>query len=154
MNLSRNLTLGEVTRSATADRLGIKNDNISPAQLESIKTIATNVFQPIRDKLGAIRVSSGFRSLELNKAIGGAVSSQHSKGEALDLQGIHFENNVMFTFIKNNLEFDQLIWEFGDDLNPDWVHVSYAKSDINRMQVLKSVRINGRVIYEKLGNKN
>jgi hypothetical protein len=94
-----------------------------------------------------INVSSGYRSKALNDLIGGASGSQHSKGEALDLDG-SVENSLIFEYIKNHLEFDQLIWEFGDDENPDWVHVSY-KSENNRGEVLQAVRQNGRVIYKR-----
>ena len=151
MNLSQNLTLEEVTKSSTANRLNIDNTNMTVDVLENLKSLAENVFQPARDQLGPIRVSSGYRSPELNKAIGGAITSQHSKGEALDLQGINFENSKLFGYIKDNLEFDQLIWEFGDDDNPDWVHVSYKKNGENRNMILKSVKANGNTVYENWG---
>lgn len=147
MNLSKNLTLEEVTSSSTADRLHIRNDNMSDDVLENLKAIANNVFQPARDKLGPIKISSGYRSPELNKAIGGVQSSQHSAGEALDLQGIGVSNSDLFHFIKNNLPFDQLIWEFGSDNNPEWVHVSYKRNGGNRKSVLKSVKQNGKTVY-------
>lgn len=147
MNLSKNLTLEEVTSSSTADRLHIRNDNMSDDVLENLKAIANNVFQPARDKLGPIKISSGYRSPELNKAIGGVQSSQHSAGEALDLQGIGVSNSDLFHFIKNNLTFDQLIWEFGSDNNPEWVHVSYKRNGGNRKSVLKSVKQNGKTVY-------
>lgn len=147
MNLSKNLTLEEVTRSSTADRLHIRNDNMSNETLENLKAIASNVFQPARDILGPIRISSGYRSPELNKAIGGAQNSQHSVGEALDLQGINTSNSELFHFIKDNLIFDQLIWEFGSNSNPDWVHVSYKRSGSNRKSVIKSVKQDGKTVY-------
>ncbi|MBN1990571.1 MAG: peptidase M15 [Bacteroidales bacterium] len=149
MNLSKNLTLDEVTSSSTADRLHIRNDNMSNETLENLKAIAINVFQPARDILGPIRVSSGYRSPELNKAIGGAQNSQHSVGEALDLQGIRSSNNELFHFIKDNLIFDQLIWEFGSNSNPDWVHVSYRRGGGNRNQILISVKENGKTGYKR-----
>jgi zinc D-Ala-D-Ala carboxypeptidase len=147
MNLSKNLTLEEVTKSATADSVGVRNDNVSDEVLANLLALAESVFQPARDKLGPIRVSSGYRSPELNKAVGGVATSQHSKGEALDLQGIHFENHELFHFIKDNLEFDQLIWEFGDAKNPEWVHVSYKREGQNRKMVLKSIKSDGKTIY-------
>lgn len=147
MDLSKNLTLEEVTKSATADKLKIKNDNMTDAVLENLKALATAVFQPAREKLGPIRVSSGYRSPELNKAIGGAQNSQHSVGEALDLQALNATNKELFLFIKDNLPFDQLIWEFGSDANPEWVHVSHKQNSNNRKQVLKSVKQNGKTSY-------
>jgi len=152
MNLSKNLTLAEVTKSATAERLEIDNSSMDDVVLENLKAIATSVFQPARNALGPIRVSSGYRSPALNKAIGGAATSQHSKGEALDLQGIRTGNEQIFHYIKDNLVFDQLIWEFGDDDEPDWVHVSYKRSGKNRNMVLKSVKVNGKTSYLNITN--
>jgi zinc D-Ala-D-Ala carboxypeptidase len=147
MKLSKNLTLGEVTKSATAIKFGISNKP-SGDHLSNLIQIANKIFQPVRNHFNEpIIVSSGYRSEALNDLIGGASSSQHSKGEALDLDG-SVENSRIFEFIKNNLEFDQLIWEFGDDENPDWVHVSY-KADNNRGEVLRAVRQSGRVIYKR-----
>jgi len=149
MKLSKNLTVGEATKSATAIKNGISNKP-SGEHFSSLMAIARNVFQPVRDYFDEpINVSSGYRSQALNDLIGGASGSQHSKGEALDLDG-SVENSLIFEYIKNHLEFDQLIWEFGDDENPDWVHVSY-KSENNRGEVLQAVRQNGRVIYKRWG---
>jgi len=149
MKLSKNLTLGEATKSATAIKNGISNKP-SGEHLSNLIQIATKIFQPVRDHFQKpIIVSSGYRSQALNDLIGGASGSQHSKGQALDLDG-SVDNFLIFEFIKNNLEFDQLIWEFGDDENPDWVHVSY-KTENNRGEVLQAVRQNGRVIYKRWG---
>jgi len=149
MKLSKNLTLGEATKSATAIKNGISNKP-SGEHLSNLIQIATKIFQPVRDHFQKpIIVSSGYRSQALNDLIGGASGSQHSKGEALDLDG-SVDNFLIFEFIKNNLEFDQLIWEFGDDENPDWVHVSY-KTENNRGEVLQAVRQNGRVTYKRWG---
>lgn len=146
MKLSKNLTLGEASKSATAIKNGISNKP-SGEHLSNLIQIANKIFQPVRDHFGEpILVTSGYRSQELNKIIGGASGSQHCKGEALDLDG-SVENFRIFEYIKENLEFDQLIWEFGDDENPDWVHVSY-NGDHNRGKVLMAVRQNGRVIYK------
>ena len=150
MKLSKNLSLAEVTKSATAKRQGIANEpNID--QLESLKAVAENIFQPIREEfMCPIFVSSGYRSEALNEAIGGSKTSQHSKGEALDLDADVYgviTNADIFNFVLDRLEFDQLIWEFGTDENPDWVHVSFKKEGRNRMQVLKAVRVNGKTKY-------
>jgi hypothetical protein len=138
MMLSKNLSLVEATKSATAIKHGIANE---PTQehLQNLKLVAENVFQPIREHFGKpLAVSSGYRSKALNDLIGGSKSSQHSKGQALDLDADvfgGFTNADVFFFIKENLEFDQMIWEFGTNENPDWVHVSYKKAE-NRSEIL------------------
>ena len=153
MKLSRNLSLQECTKSNTAIRLGLDN-NPDKNQISCLIDIAQDLFQPLRDHFRVpIGVSSGFRSAELNRAISGSDRSQHCKGQALDLDAdIHglITNKQIFEYIKDNLEFDQLIWEFGNDVTPDWVHVSY-KSENNRGEVLQAVRQNGRVIYKIWG---
>jgi len=145
MQLSKNLALSEVTRSETAKRRGISNMP-TPEHIENFKKLAENVFQPIRDHFGVpIRISSGYRSKESNTAIGGSLSSQHCQGEAIDIDmdGTTITNKQIFDFIKDNLNFDQLIWEFGTDTNPDWVHVSYDSSGKQRKQILKAKRAAG-----------
>ena len=141
MKLSNHLTLAEMIRSDSAKRLGISNQPL-PEHLENMKILATNVFEPIREHFGVpIYVSSGYRSEALNKAIKGSKTSQHCKGKAIDIDmdgsGL-ISNKDVFEFIRHNLVFDQLIWEFGDTNNPDWVHVSYASH--NRGQVLKAIK--------------
>jgi hypothetical protein len=145
MQLSKNLALAEVTRSETAKRRGISNMP-TPEHIENFKKLAENIFQPIRDHFGApIHLSSGYRSAALNKAVGGSSSSQHCKGEAIDIDmdGTAITNKQIFDFIKANLNFDQLIWEFGTDANPDWVHVSYNSDGAQRKQILKAVKAGG-----------
>jgi hypothetical protein len=145
MQLSKNLALSEVTRSETAKRKGISNMP-TPEHIENFKLLAEKVFQPIRDHFGVpIRISSGYRSKELNTAIGGSLSSQHCQGEAIDIDmdGTTVTNAEIFNYIKDNLNFDQLIWEFGTDTNPDWVHVSYDSSGKQRKQILKAKRAAG-----------
>ena len=150
MKLSKNLTLGEATKSHTAIKYGISNKP-SGEHLSNLMAIAQKVFQPLREHFNKpIAVTSGYRSQALNDVIGGASGSQHSKGEALDLDADVFgglENYQLFHYIKDNLEFDQLIWEFGTDENPDWVHVSY-KATNNRGEVLMCVKQNGKTIYK------
>ena len=157
MNLSKNLTLAEVTKSTTAKRLGIDN---TPDEwtTENLRQVAINVFQPLRSAFGTpIYVSSGYRSAELNTAIGGSRRSQHVEGRALDLDADVYggcTNSQIFNWIKENLEFDQIIWEFGDDDNPDWVHVSYVYDGVNRKRCLKACRDdNGKTYYEVIFGK-
>tara|TARA_R110000782_G_C14622063_1_gene393381 strand:- start:73 stop:534 length:462 start_codon:yes stop_codon:yes gene_type:complete len=151
MKLSKNLTLKEVTKSNTANRLGIDN---TPEEfdIKNLKAIAEEVFQPLRDHFGVpLFVSSGFRSKKLNKAIGGSKYSQHMVGEALDIDADVYgsvTNRELFRFIKENLIFDQLIWEFGDDDTPDWVHVSYKEKGQNRKQVKRAYRDSKGVYYK------
>jgi zinc D-Ala-D-Ala carboxypeptidase len=156
MKISPNLTLAEVSKSNTAIKLGIDNEP-KGEHLNNMIHTANAIFQPIRNHFGKpIFVSSGYRSPELNKAIAGAASnSQHCKGEALDLDNDAVEyptNKDIFEYIKNHLDFDQLIWEFGSDSNPAWVHVSYNK-DKNRKQVLRALKVNGKTIYQPYTEK-
>ena len=142
MNLSAHVTLAEFENSPTATTHGI-NNKMSLSQIESAKLLCENVFEPLRIHLNTpLKISSGFRCLQVNKMIGGAKSSQHTKGEAMDIKigakGFHF--------IKDKLDFDQLIWEFGNDEEPQWVHVSYKKGR-NRKQVLKATKQNGKTKY-------
>ena len=150
MNLSRNLSLKEVTKSNTAERHGIDNQP-NEEQLKNLISLAENVFQPCRDYFGrAIYISSGLRSKELNTKIGGSSSSQHCKGEALDLDCDIFggiTNGELFDFIRAKIDFDQLIWEFGDSKNPNWVHVSRKIKGNNRNQILKAQKIAGKTVY-------
>jgi len=154
MKISTHLNLSEVTRSETAKRRGISNAPTAE-HLENFKKLAENIFEPIREHFGVpIHVSSGYRSKELNSAIGGSLSSQHCQGEAIDIDMDGSSSGVtnadVYNFIKDNLEFDQLIWEFGTDKNPDWVHVSYESKGKQRKQKLKAVRTNGKTSYINL----
>ena len=157
MKLSKNLSLAEVTKSVTAKRLGIDNTPDDWTK-ENLKQIAVNVFQPLRDAFKCpIYVSSGYRSADLNSAIGGSIRSQHVEGRALDLDADVFgrcTNSEIFRWILNNATFDQLIWEFGDDDNPDWVHVSFVYDGVNRGRCLKACRDDeGKVYYEVIFGK-
>ena len=141
MNLSAHVTLAEFQGSPTATTHGI-NNQMNESQIASAKLLCENVFEPLRIHLNTpIKISSGFRSTQLNKMIKGSLTSQHCKGEAMDIK----IGAKGFNFIKDKLEFDQLIWEFGNDENPQWVHVSYSKR--NRKQVLKATKKNGKTIY-------
>ena len=157
MQLSKNLKLDEVVKSTTAKRLGINNEPDEWAT-ENLRQVAINIFQPLREAFGCpIYVSSGYRSAELNTAIGGSKRSQHVEGRAFDLDADVYgrcTNSQIFNWIKDNLEFDQLIWEFGDQDNPDWVHVSYVHDGINRKRCLKACRDdNGKTYYEVIFGK-
>lgn len=152
MQISKHLTLAEVTRSETAKRKGISNMP-TDEHIANFKLLAENVFEPIREYFRVpIHISSGYRSKALNDAIGGSLSSQHCSGEAIDIDMDGSTNGVtnvdVFNYIKNSLNFDQLIWEFGTKDAPDWVHVSYESSGRQRKQVLRAVKVNGKTIYE------
>ena len=150
MKLSKNLSLAEVIKSNTAIKNGIDN-NPTSEHLENLKFIAENGFQLIREFFGKpIFVSSGYRSEALNDKIGGSKTSQHSTGQALDLDADVYggvTNAELFDFICAKVDFDQLIWEFGSHSNPDWVHFSMRKDGKNRGQILRASRISGKVIY-------
>jgi len=141
MNLSAHVTLAEFENSPTATTHGI-NNKMNESQIASAKLLCENVFEPLRIHLNTpIKISSGYRSPQLNKIIKGSLSSQHCKAEAMDIK----VGAKGFNFIKDKLEFDQLIWEFGNDENPSWVHVSFSSK--NRKQVLKATKKNGKTIY-------
>lgn len=153
MKLSENLSLAECLKSRTATRLGINNEPHDEWIVENLKALAEHIFQPCRDHFGCpIYVSSGYRSPELNRAIGGSKRSQHMEGRALDLDADVFgdcTNAQIFNYIKENLEFDQMVWEFGDDDNPNWVHVSYVHDGANRKRCLKACKDDkGKTYYE------
>ena len=151
MKLSENLSLSEVIKSNTAIRRGIDN-HPTQEHLEALEDIADNVFQHIREHFKvSIGISSGYRSRKLNEAIGGSKNSQHSRGEALDLDADMYgkiTNKQIFNFIKDNLVFDQLIWEFGNDHEPNWVHVSFTTRRPNRMMILKAYKSKGKNKYD------
>ena len=147
--ISDNVSFKEGTFSATATRLDISNVPDKEA-LMNMQIIAKKIFQPLRVYVGGpIKINSFYRSPKLNKAIGGSTRSQHCKGCAIDIDDVHgFKtNNQMYHWIKDNLNFDQLIWEFGDDDNPDWVHISYVNDKDNRNRRLRAERINGKTTY-------
>ena len=152
MKISEHISYKEATYSQTAIRNDIPNDP-NEEQLERIKLAAEKLFEPLREWVGGpIKINSCFRSELLNKRIGGSKSSQHmaNNGAAFDLDDTygHKTNSEMFHYIKDNLDFDQLIWEFGTDKNPNWVHVSYKKEN-NRKSILKACKINGKTKYLK-----
>ena len=151
MQISEHLTLAELIRSESAKRNGISNMP-TEEHIANLKLLAEHIFEPIRVNFRCpILISSGYRSKELNAKIGGAMTSQHSFGQAIDIDmdGTNYgvDNQEIFYFIKDKLPFDQLIWEFGNDKNPDWVHCSY--SDRHRREVLIAYKQNGTTHYKK-----
>ena len=152
--ISKHISYKEATRSATALRLGIENVP-NEYELQNMEMVAKKVFEPLREAIDApIKINSFFRCEELNKAIGGSTKSQHCQGRAIDIDDIygHVSNAFMYYYIKDNLDFDQLIWEFGTDDSPDWVHVSYVGGDSNRKRCLRAIRENGKTKYIDITN--
>jgi hypothetical protein len=145
MNISKHITLTEATKSVTATRLGI-NNTPNEATVETMKLTAEKVFEPLREILGAIRVTSFYRCPDLNRAIGGSKSSQHCKGEAIDMEALNTSNFQIFEEACKLPDFDQIIWEFGTKQEPDWIHISYAKTG-NRKQILRATKIGNRTAY-------
>jgi hypothetical protein len=149
--ISKHISYKEATRSITALRLGIDNTPFE-YELGNMKAVAENIFEPLRKWVGgAIKVTSFFRSTRLNQAVGGSESSQHCQGRAIDIDDVygHKTNAEMFEYIKDNLDFDTLIWEFGTDDNPAWIHVSYISNERNRGRILKAIKENGKNKYLK-----
>ena len=147
--ISKHISYKEATRSITALRLGIDNTPFE-YELGNMKAVAENIFEPLRKWVGgAIKVTSFFRSEKLNKAIGGSATSQHCQGRAIDIDDVYgYKTNAeMFNYIKDNLDFDTIIWEFGTDDNPAWIHVSYVSNERNRGRVLKAIKENGKTKY-------
>ncbi len=147
--ISKHVSYKEATFSQTAIRRDIDNTP-SEEVLKRMQTVAENIFEPLRAHVGGpIKINSFYRSPLLNTAIGGAKSSQHTRGEAIDIDDTlgNMSNKDMFTFIKDELDFDQIIWEFGDDENPAWVHVSYVSPENNRRRILKASKVNGKTTY-------
>jgi len=151
MKLSKNLTLAEAVRSETAKRVGIDNKP-TKEHIENLKVTAEKVFQPIRDHFDKpIYVSSMYRSESLNNALkNSSKTSLHMTGQAIDIDMDHtsISNKQIFDFIKDELDFDTLLWEYGED-SPSWVHVSYREGK-NRKQVLEAYKddVTGLVKYK------
>lgn len=146
MNISKHISYNEATFSTTATRKGISNTP-SSEQLRAMKLVAEKCFEPLRKYMSKpIKINSFFRSEKLNKAVGGSTTSSHCKGQAIDIS-LHGENWIMFDFIRTNLKFSQLIWEFGNDSEPDWIHISYDEKNLKN-QVLRAVRSGRSTIYK------
>jgi zinc D-Ala-D-Ala carboxypeptidase len=145
-NISEHISYNEATYSSTARQFNIKNAP-NECQLANMKLVAEKVFEPLRKYMGQpIKVTSFFRSKKLNIKIGGSATSQHCEGKAMDLDTDNGRNKEMFDYIKDNLDFDQLIYEFGTDENPEWVHVSYSATG-NRREVLRAKKVGFQTKY-------
>lgn len=151
-NVSEHVTLNEVTKNGTASRLGLDNTP-TPEHLENLKLVLNNIFEPVRTAFGnnPIYISCGYRGAAVNKATKGASkTSYHCTGKALDLDADVFgkmTNSQIFHYIKDNLEYAELIWEYGTDKNPDWVHVAFDK-DKNVKETLRCTSVNSKPKYE------
>ena len=153
--ISKHISYKEGVYSTTALRRNIAN-NPNKEQLNNMKLIAEKIFEPLRVWVGGpIKINSFFRGADLNKAIGGSTRSQHCKGQAMDVDDTfgYKTNAEMYHYIKDNLDFDQMIWEFGDDNNPNWVHVSYVSHRPNRKKLTIAYKENGRTKYKNEEHK-
>jgi len=147
--LTKHVSYKEGVHSITALRLGLKNDP-SDDHLVNMILLSEKIFEPLRIHVGGpIKINSFYRGPELNKAIGGSAKSQHCHGQAMDIDDTYgnASNAEMFNWIRANLDYDQMIWEFGTDENPDWVHVSYVDTGSNRNRCLKAYREDGKTKY-------
>jgi len=150
--ISEHISYREAVKSNTAMRLDIDNTP-QPYEITNMQGVANNIFEPLREWVGGpIKINSFFRCTDLNRAIGGSNRSQHCQGRAIDIDDTfgYKTNKDMFHYIKDNLDFDQLIWEFGTKSNPDWVHVSYVSANENRRRCLLARRVNGKAVYSIL----
>jgi len=150
--ISKHISYKEGVYSRTALRKDIDNTP-GDDQLHFMEIIAKEVFEPLRKWVsGPIKINSFYRCPELNKAIGGSSKSQHCKGQAIDIDDTfgRMSNAEMYHWIKENLDFDQIIWEFGNDDNPAWVHVSYVSPEKNRNRCLKAYKENKKTKYKTI----
>jgi zinc D-Ala-D-Ala carboxypeptidase len=149
MRLSKNFTMAEFTKSQTAERKGIDNTP-QGEHLEAAKALFENVVQKVRENFGVTVINSGYRSPDLNEAVGGSSRSQHCKGEAADIECPGTANADVANWIVDNLDFDQVILEFYTPGIPDsgWVHVSYKADGSNRKSILTAKRVDGKTVYE------
>ena len=148
--LSEHVSYKEGTYSRTGDRLNLDNTPNSD-QLKCMHEIARDVFEPLREWVGGpIKINSFFRGEPVNTAIGGSKYSQHMKGQAMDIDDTfgHKTNAEMYYYIKDNLDFDQMVWEFGTDENPNWIHVSYVTHRPNRKKLTVALKKGGKTVYE------
>ena len=147
--ISKHISYKEATHSATALRRDLDNTP-NDEQLKCMEEVAENLFEPLREWVGGpIKVNSFFRGEPVNTAIGGSKRSQHMKGQAIDIDDTfgYKTNAEMYHYIKDNLDFDQMIWEFGNDENPNWVHISWVSHRTNRKKLTIAKKVNGRTKY-------
>jgi len=152
MKISDHITYTEAIHSNTAKRKQIDNTP-NEKQIEAMKLLAEKIFEPLRKYVGGpIKVNSFFRSVALNEAIGGVASSQHCKGQAIDIDDVYGRktNAEMYHWIKENLDFDQMIWEFGTDTQPNWVHISFISAEENRNKCLKAYKEYNKTKYKQI----
>ena len=148
IRVSKNFALSEMVKSATAERLNVDNSP-SDIHLVNLPHLAIHILQPVRDQFGVITINSGYRSPALNAKVGGSKTSQHCNGQAADFESFSTPNPDLAKWIANNLEFDQLILEFYDGVNPNsgWVHCSYNLMG-NRKKILTALKTGGKVVYK------
>ena len=148
-NISKHVSWHEGTYSRTGERRDLDNTP-NEDQLKCMKEVAENLFEPLREWVGGgIKINSFFRGEPVNTAIGGSTRSQHMKGQAIDIDDTfgHKTNAEMYYYIKDNLDFDQMIWEFGTDKNPNWLHISWVSHRPNRKKLTIAKKVNGRTKY-------
>ena len=148
IRVSKNFALSEMVKSATAERLNVDNSP-SDIHLVNLTHLAIHILQPVRYQFGVITINSGYRSPALNAKVGGSKTSQHCNGQAADFESFSTPNPDLAKWIANNLEFDQLILEFYDGVNPNsgWVHCSYNLMG-NRKKILTALKTGGKVVYK------
>jgi len=154
MKISDHITYAEAIHSNTAKRKGIDNTP-SQTQVDAMKLLAEKVFEPLRKWVGGpIKVNSFFRSVTLNETIGGVASSQHCKGQAIDIDDVYgYKSNAeMYKWVQENLDYDQMIWEFGTDTQPNWVHISYVSEEENRNKCLKAYKEHSKTKYKVISS--
>jgi len=150
MKISNHITYAEAIHSNTAKRKQIDNTP-NQTQVDAMKLLAEKIFEPLRKIVGGpIKVNSFFRSVALNETIGGVASSQHCKGQAIDIDDVYgYKSNAeMYKWVKENLDFDQMIWEFGTDMQPNWIHISYVSEEENRNKCLKAYKEDRKTKYK------
>ena len=153
--ISKHISYKEATHSNTALRRNLDNTP-NDEQLKCMEEVAENLFEPLREWVGGpIKVNSFFRGKAVNTAIGGSRTSQHMKGQAIDIDDTfgYKTNAEMYHYIKDNLDFDQMIWEFGDDKNPNWVHISYVTHRPNRKKLTIAYKEGGKTKYKNKEHK-
>jgi hypothetical protein len=147
--ISKHISWHEGTYSRTGERRDLDNTP-NEDQLKCMKEVAENLFEPLREWVGGgIKINSFFRGEPVNTAIGGSTRSQHMKGQAIDIDDTfgHKTNAEMYHYIKDNLDFDQLIWEFGTDKNPNWLHISWVSHRPNRKKLTIAKKVSGKTKY-------